>query len=272
MDRKEPVNGPDLGLALKVAKAAAFKAGEIQRENSQKSFDVSSKEVKSDLVTEVDLKCEEAIIIAIREVFADHSALAEEKGEYKKEGSSCLWVIDPLDGTVNYAHGFPMYCSSVALQVDGLVEVGAVYDPTRDEMFSALRGHGAFLNDTPIKVSKTETLEESLLATGFPYTIRTERINNLAHFSAMALRAQAIRRPGAAALDLCYTACGRLDGFWEFHLKPWDMAAGALILTEAGGMVSGSDGEPFSIYSPHVAASNGLIHGMMLDTLKSVRI
>ena len=258
----------DMALALKVAQEAARRAGQIQREYAGRRIHITSKSTSSDLVTEVDVKCEEAIIAAIREVFPNHAALAEEHGDYTASQGKMLWIIDPLDGTVNYAHGFPMYCSSVALEADGKVVVGAVYDPVRDEMFCALAEGGAWLNGQPIHVSSSASLEESLLATGFPYTIKTEKVNNLAQFTAFAMRAQAIRRPGAAALDLCYVACGRLDGFWEFHLKPWDMAAGALILTEAGGEISGVTGKPFTIYNPSVVASNKHIHTLMIQTLE----
>jgi len=253
----------DIQKALQTAQNAARTAGEIQREYSLRTFRISSKTTTTDLVTEVDIKCEEAIVSVIRQAFPDDSALAEEGGEYSRADTSRRWVIDPLDGTVNYAHGFPMYCASVALEAAGDVVAGAVYDPTRDEMFSAIKGGGAWLNGEKIHVSATAALGDSLLATGFPYTVRTEKVNNLAQFSAMVMAAQAVRRPGSAALDLCYVACGRLDGFWEFHLKPWDMAAGALIVREAGGKVTGADGGEFSIYNPQVAASNGLIHGQM---------
>jgi myo-inositol-1(or 4)-monophosphatase len=259
----------DIQLVLQTAKNAARRAGEIQREYSQKAFGISSKLTSSDLVTEVDVKCEEAVVALIREVFPDHSALAEEKGEYAKADSGRRWIIDPLDGTVNYAHGFPMYCSSVALEDGGIVVAGAVYDPVRDEMFSAIKGGGVWLNGRAIQVSKTAQLADSLLATGFPYTVKTEKVNNLAQFTAFVMAAQAVRRPGSAALDLCYVASGRLDGFWEFHLKPWDMAAGALIVREAGGQVTGAAGDTFSIYKSQVVASNGVIHGQMIKTLAS---
>jgi len=258
----------EMDLALKTAIHAARLAGGIQRDYAGKNINVTSKNTRSDLVTEVDIKCEEAIISAIKEVFPDHGALAEEKGEYAAASGNRRWIIDPLDGTVNYAHGFPVYCSSVALEADGEVVVGAVYDPVRDEMFHAFLGGGAWLNGKQIHASTTAQLGDSLLATGFPYTIRTEALNNLRQFSAFAMRAQAIRRPGAAALDLCYVACGRLEGFWEFHLKPWDMAAGALIVTEAGGTVSSDLGASFSVYKPAVVASNGHIHHQMIDTLE----
>ncbi|MDH5756775.1 MAG: inositol monophosphatase [Nitrospinota bacterium] len=266
------MNNFEMDLVIETAMKAARRAGVIQKERSLKEFQVTRKQTRSDLVTEVDVQCEAAIIATIREVFPDHTALAEEKGEYAAEDASRRWIIDPLDGTVNYAHGFPMYCSSVALEADGAVVAGAVYDPVRDEMFHAALGRGAWLNGQPIHASTTPRLEDSLLATGFPYTIKTEAVNNLAQFAAFAMKAQAIRRPGAAALDLCYVACGRLDGFWEFHLKPWDMAAGALIVEEAGGMVAGKEGAPFSVYNHAVVASNGVIHGQMIQILADVAL
>lgn len=256
----------DLDEAGEIARNAARRAGKIQTERLNSGFKVERKG-EIDLVTEVDLACEEAIISAIREAYPTHAFLAEEKGE-QDGGSPYLWVIDPLDGTTNYSHGFPFYCASVALSHGGDVLVGAVYDPTRDEMFHAVRGRGAFLNGKRISVSRTGDMISALLATGFPYSIKTTTRNNLKEFAAFAMRAQAVRRPGAAAMDLCYVACGRLDGFWEFHLKPWDMAGGALIVTEAGGKVTQSDGTPLDLYKPDIVASNGSLHEQMLETLR----
>lgn len=255
----------DLNQALNVAIKAARKAGAIQTNCLSENYRVDRKG-EIDLVTEIDLKCEEAIIEIIKQTYPGHGALAEEKGA-SLPGHEYKWIIDPIDGTTNYAHGFPVYCSSVALEAKGEIVAGAVYDPTRDEMFSALKGGGAKLNDRPISVSNVKELIDSLLATGFPYTIKTEKINNLSQFGNMSMRAQAIRRPGAAALDLCYVACGRLDGFWEFHLKPWDMAAGVLIVNEAGGKMTGCDGSELDIYNQQMLATNGIIHDAMLEVL-----
>lgn len=255
----------DPASALAVAQEAARRAGSIQREYRSKNFSVRHKG-EIDLVTGVDIACEEEIVRVIRRAFPEHDVLAEE-GEATERGSRYTWLIDPLDGTVNYAHGFPIYCASVAL-ADGKGPVaGAVYDPERDEMFTATRGGGAFLNGEGIKVSGVSRLTDALLATGFPYTIRTTEKNNLKEFADFAMRAQALRRPGAAAIDLCYVACGRLEGFWEFHLKPWDMAAGALIVEEAGGKVTDSGGGSFDPFRQDIVASNGLVHSAMLETL-----
>jgi myo-inositol-1(or 4)-monophosphatase len=270
MDRKEAGLTPldiDLDAAGQIAQNAARRAGAIQTERLHTGFKVERKG-EIDLVTEVDLACEEAIINVIRAAYPAHAILAEEKGKQGDSDSPFLWVIDPLDGTTNYSHGFPFYCASVALSHGGGVLAGAVYDPTRDEMFHAVRGRGAFLNGTRINVSGVSDLICALLATGFPYSIKTTDRNNLKEFAAFAMRAQAVRRPGAAALDLCYVACGRLEGFWEFHLKPWDMAGGALIVQEAGGNVTQTDGSPLDLYKSGVVASNGAIHEAMLATLR----
>jgi myo-inositol-1(or 4)-monophosphatase len=184
-----------------------------------------------------------------------------------RKDAAFRWIIDPLDGTTNYAHGLPIFCVSVALEIEGIVELGAVYDPTRDELFTGRRGRGATMNGSRIAVSQTGDLTDSLLATGFPYDLRTSDTNNTDHWSAMLPRAQAIRRIGSAALALCYTAMGRFDGFWELKLFPWDVAAGALFVEEAGGRVTYLGGEPFSIYSKEVVASNGRIHSQMVEIL-----
>ena len=255
----------DVTEAQKVAIFAARAAGEIMNEYRGRKFSVERKG-EIDLVTEVDLLCEKAIVSMIREKFPDHGVLAEEGGA-EKGASRFKWIIDPIDGTTNYAHGFPVYCASIAFEIDGKVVTGAVYDPSRDEMFTAIKGGGATLNDSPIKVSETSEIIKALLATGFPYEIKTTARNNISEFTRFAMSAQAIRRPGAAALDLCYVACGRIDGFWEFHLKPWDMAAGALFVSEAGGRVSMAGGEELEIYQPDIVASNGLLHEAMLEIL-----
>lgn len=257
----------DINEALEIARLAAKRAGKIQSERLNSGFSIERKG-EIDLVTEVDLACEKAIIEVIHGRYPDHAILAEEEGRLGGH-SPYVWIIDPLDGTTNYSHGFPFYCSSVALSHNGAVLAGAVYDPARNEMFHAAKGHGAFLNEKRIHVSHINGMISSLLATGFPYSIKTTNRNNLKEFGAFAMRAQAVRRPGAAALDLCYVACGRLEGFWEFHLKPWDMAAGALVVTEAGGRVTQSGGEPLDLYKPDIVASNGSIHEEMLEILRN---
>lgn len=249
-----------------VAVEAARKAGALLKENIGRLNRVEFKGA-IDLVTEVDRASEDLIIGEIRKAFPAHGILAEESPEVVGE-SPCKWIVDPLDGTTNYSHAFPFFCVSIGFEEAGEAAFGVVYDPMLDELFTAEPGHGAFLNGKRIAVSGTDALERSLLATGFPYDLRSTKENNLDHFSAFTLKAQAIRRAGSAALDLCYTACGRFDGYWEMKLRPWDVAAGALILTEAGGKVTDFGGGPFSIYGKECLASNGLIHGAMARVLR----
>ena len=250
---------------LKTAEALAREAGALLREELG---GVRSVEYKGaiDLVTEMDKKAEDLIVRGILERFPDHGILTEESVE-TPGASSFRWIIDPIDGTTNYAHGYPVFCVSIAFEDSGVVRSGVVFDPMLGECFSAERGSGAFLNGSPMTVSKTPSLDKSLLATGFPYDLRTSSENNLDNFSAFALRAQAIRRAGAAALDLSNVACGRFDGFWELKLKPWDVAAAALILEEAGGTITGLKGQDFKILDGDVVATNGLIHEEMLEVL-----
>jgi myo-inositol-1(or 4)-monophosphatase len=252
---------------LEAAAGAARSAGLYLKENLSSVCAVEFKGVV-DLVTEMDLRAETLIIEAIKKRFPDHGILTEESVEVASP-TPYRWIIDPLDGTTNYAHGLPVFCVSIAFEENGAVMAGVVYDPTRDELFTALKGKGARLNGAPIRVSATPSLDLSLLATGFPYDVRTSRDNNLSHFANFAVRAQAIRRAGAAALDLAYVACGRFDGFWELKLRPWDVAAGALIITEARGAVTDFYNTPYSIYSGDILASNGLIHKEMLEVLES---
>ncbi len=218
------------------------------------------------LVTEADLASEKLITRIIQREFPLHSILAEEEAEVERK-SDYRWIVDPLDGTTNYAHGFPVFCVSVGLEYRGEVIAGAVYDPLREEMFSAAKRMGASLNRKRIKVSTERRLERSLLATGFPYDIGSSRENNLRYFNRFAPKVQGIRRAGSAALDLCYLACGRFDGFWELKLSPWDSAAGHLIVKEAGGKVTDFSGKKYSIYDKYILASNGRIHNQMVRVL-----
>jgi myo-inositol-1(or 4)-monophosphatase len=223
-----------------------------------------------DLVTESDLASEKLIIDRIRTHYPRHAILAEESGEASVAGetkSEWKWIIDPLDGTTNYAHGYPCFCVSIGLARAGRVELGVVYDPLRDELFAAERGQGATLNDRKIRVSEIEELNRSMLCTGFPYDVR-ERPHFAIQFSNFTMKAQAVRRDGSAALDLAYVACGRFDGFWEDGLNPWDVAAGVILIEEAGGRVSDFRGQPLNIYSPKVLVSNGLIHEQMMAVLE----
>lgn len=219
------------------------------------------------LVTEVDRASEAYIMERIRSAFPDHGILSEESPEVVSR-SEYRWVVDPLDGTTNYAHNYPCFCVSIALERSGKLLAGAVYDPMLDEMYTAGAGQGAFCNGRPIEVSATDDLRKALLATGFSYNIKTGADNNFDYFRAFVFAGQAIRRDGAAALDLCYLACGRFDGFWELALKPWDTAAGTLILAEAGGTATGLDGSPYDFLQPNIVASNGKIHARMLEVIE----
>lgn len=252
-----------LATGREVAKAA----GRFLRENLDGGLNRVEYKGEIDLVTEVDRLAEEMIRDALISRFSHISILAEEGGE-SGQYSGMRWIIDPLDGTTSYSHRLPHFCVSIALEVDGFLRLGIVYNPCLDECFSAIKGQGAFLNDKKISVSKTDELKKSLLATGFPYDRSTSDQNNVDHFNAFILKIQGIRRMGSAALDLCYTAAGRFDGFWELKLSPWDCAAGAIILQEAGGAITDFSGGAFSIYNKEALASNGLIHQKMIDILR----
>lgn len=223
-----------------------------------------------DLVTQFDRASQDMIVGALVKQYPTHGVLSEENVS-RKAGAVCKWIVDPLDGTTNFAHGLPIWTLSIALEQEGDIVLGVVYDPTRKEMFYALKGDGAFCNKQRIHVSSVEKLDTALLVTGFPYDIRKSSNNNLDHFSNFAVRAQAVRRLGSAALDLCYTACGRFDGYWEIKLSPWDQAAGSLILKEAGGAVTDFQNKPFDIYGDEVLGTNGHIHGQMLRVLMQKR-
>jgi len=250
-----------LNFAIRVAKDA----GRLLRDRVGTRIDVGHKG-SINLVTDVDLASENLIREAISTYYPRHEILAEEGG-LSESGSEYRWIVDPLDGTTNYAHGYPIFCVSIALECNGVVVIGVVYDPMRDELFSAERGAGATLNNRAIHVSTTPELMQGLLSTGFPYDIKTSKLTNLDHWANFAMNAQALRRDGAAALDLCYVACGRFDGFWELNLSPWDTAAGALIVEEAGGRLTNFTGGNFSNYEPQIVASNGLIHARMIEVL-----
>lgn len=256
---------------LELAIRAAREAGELLRANMGRDFEVRKKG-PIDLVTEVDLASEKLIKGLIATHYPRHRILGEETGT-SGSGSDAehLWIVDPLDGTTNYAHGYPCFSVSIGVELRGEMVVGVIYDPTRDEMFVAERGAGATLNNRRIRVSDTAPLDQAMLVTGFPYSISAQEFTNLEHFKNFAVRAQAIRRDGSAALDFCYVACGRFDGFWELALSPWDMAAGTLIVAEAGGTVTAFEGRPFDVHRPEVVASNGRIHGEMLDVLRLAR-
>ncbi len=250
---------------LRFAERLARHAGEILHDGFNRKHHVTYKG-RINPVTEYDLKSEKYITGQIKKTYPNHAILAEE-GNDVEERSDFRWVIDPLDGTVNYAHGFPVYCVSIALEYREETIVGVVYDPERKELFSAGRGMGAFLNGKKISVSAETSLQRALLATGFAYNIGTAKRNNLGFFARMAKKAQAIRRPGSAAIDLCWLACGRIDGFWEFYLHPWDTAAAKLIVEEAGGIVTRIDGRKYSIFDEDILAGNRRIHKAMMAVL-----
>lgn len=253
---------------LNFAIETARDAGRLLLEKFDRGIAVSKKG-EIDLVTEADLASEALIIERIRSYYPRHSILAEESGEAVIAGgdASWKWIIDPLDGTTNFAHAYPCWCVTLALEHNGEIVVGVTYDPTRNELFSAEKGRGASLNNQPIRVSKTETLGDALMVTGFPYDIK-RREDFARHLTQFLLNSRGVRRDGSAAIDMAYVACGRFDGFWEEGLKPWDMAAGVLLIEEAGGQISYYDGSRHSIYKPPICASNGLIHSQMLEILR----
>jgi myo-inositol-1(or 4)-monophosphatase len=254
-----------LNFAIQIARDA----GRILSDRFGRAIQISNKG-DIDLVTEADLAAERFIIEQIKSYHPRHAILAEEADAsgVKHEGDGAWkWIIDPLDGTTNYAHGYPCFCVSIALEHKGQVVLGVIYDPTRDELFAAERGEGATLNGRRIRVSETEDLNRAMLCTGFPYDVRG-REDFIRHFSNFIMHGQAVRRDGSAALDLAAVACGRFDGFWEEGLRPWDVAAGVLLVEEAGGRVSYYDGSPFNIYHPPILASNGLVHEAMMRVIQ----
>ena len=253
---------------LRLAIAAAQEAGRIQMLYFGRSQPVEYKG-EFNPVTEVDRLCERAIVEMISDVFPDHDILTEES-PFKGKGSPWKWIIDPLDGTTNYFHGFPCFCVSIGLEVEGEVEMGVVYVPHLNELFHAEKGKGTFLNDERAVVSRADRLNKSLLCTGFPYDVQKHADFYLRYFHQFITKSFAIRRPGSAAVDLSYLAAGRFDGFWEFKLHAWDVAAATLLITEAGGKVTDLQGRPFNIYSEEILASNGLIHEEMLQTIREI--
>lgn len=245
---------------------AALEAGKLLMEKFESGIRVEFKG-KNDLVTEADRQSEALIVEMIHKECPDHDILAEE-GTYDAQNSDFRWIIDPLDGTTNYAHGFPWFAVSIALEVRGKLELAVVYNPYVGELYVAERGHGAFLGNRRLQVSETELMESSLLATGFAYDHKKSKANNYENFVCFQRLAQACRRPGAASLDLACVAAGRYDGFWEMKLKPWDLAAGILLIEEAGGVVTDFDARPMTLDSLECLASNGLIHAEMQNILQ----
>lgn len=257
-------------LLVATAAEAVLQAGKIQRARFGQDVRIEKKG-PIDLVTQVDIEVETMFRAMISERYPDHSVLAE---ELEGDNSSTdipeyCWVFDPIDGTVNYAHGLPIFCASLALEIDGKAMVAAVYDPIREELFMAERGQGARLNGIPLQVSGAETVLDSMLCTGFPYDVHQTVNEVVGLFGDFVAQARAVRRLGSAALDLCYVAAGRFDGFWEQRLRPWDMAAGALLIEEAGGRVTDMQGHPFSSRTGSIIASNSRVHDEMVEIILS---
>lgn len=253
---------------LQVAIAAAKEAGHIQMEHFGHSHPVEYKG-EFNPVTEIDKLCERKINQMILDAFPDHDLLTEES-DFKGKGSPYKWIIDPMDGTTNYLHGYPCFCVSIGLEAEGEVKLGVVYNPVLDELFHAEKGKGTFLNGNRIAVSKSDRLRRSFLSTGFPYDVQKNPDFYLRYFRQFITQSFAIRRPGSAAIDLCYLAAGRFDGFWELRLHPWDVAAASLMVTEAGGRATDFQGRPFSIYFDEILATNGLIHEEMLQVIREI--
>jgi myo-inositol-1(or 4)-monophosphatase len=253
-------------IFLETARLAAKKSGDLLAKNLNKKHSISYKGRKN-LVTEMDRKSESIIIRLIKDRYPGHSIYSEESGLLDKTPSEYKWIIDPLDGTTNYAHGFNFFAVSIALMKRDEILAGVVYDPIRGELYSAAKGQGAYLNKKRLRCSKIKNISESLLSTGFPYKLGKAMRRNINYFKSFMLKAQAIRRPGSASLDLCYVAAGRFDGFWEMELHPWDTAAGVLLVEESGGMVTDFQGKAFNPFMKQIVASNMNIHSQMLHIL-----
>ena len=265
-DRLRKMPSPERRLAIEAARAA----GDLLKSELAGDRRIAFKGTPTNLVTEMDARAEALILGRLRAAFPADAILAEETGS-AAGGSGRRWIVDPLDGTTNYAHGIPLFAVSIALETAGRSQLGVVYDPMSEELYVAERGGGAFVNDRRLGVSTASTLNESLLATGFPYNIRESPDNNLTEYAAFSVRAQGVRRMGSAVLYLAWLAAGRFDGYWELRTGPWDVAAGSLLVEEAGGRVTGIDGAPLNLDAPSVLATNGRIHDEMLAVLKGVR-
>ncbi len=256
---------------LDFAFSLSRKCGSIMSRSFRKTHDIRYKG-PVDIVTEVDMACQEQAISSIQKAYPEHSILAEEAGgdvalPEGKSGHHYKWIIDPLDGTTNYAHGLPIFCFSIALEIDSEIMVGCAYNPALGETFYSMKGKGVYFNDKKIRVSANPVLERSLLSTGFPYDKKVNPDNNFDHFRDVSLKVRGIRRLGSAVIDLCYTAAGILDGYWELNLNPWDMAVGSLMVPEAGGVVSDFCNNKLNIYNRRILATNGLIHENMSGIL-----
>jgi myo-inositol-1(or 4)-monophosphatase len=256
-----------LARHLEVAREAARESGRIQIQGLSQKLQVDHKG-RYDLVTDVDRKCEEVVTGILQEAFPGIGMLAEESARRDAESGE-VWIVDPLDGTTNYASGYPAFCTNIALERAGEIVLGVVYEPLRDELFEAVFQEGARLNGAAIRVSETQELSQALLATGFPYDRCERPQTNLDRFCALTMRTRGVRRGGSASLDLCYTACGRLDGYWEIRLQPWDVCAGALIVSEAGGKVSSLAGGEYDWSGRETLASNGRLHQALVASLST---
>jgi myo-inositol-1(or 4)-monophosphatase len=257
----------EVAETLALATRLARQAGGVQRERYETELNIGTKSAPVDLVTDVDRRCEALIVEALQSERPADAILAEEGSNREDASASWRWVIDPLDGTVNYAHGYPRFCVSIGVEREGVRTVGVVYDPLLDELYHAVRDGGAFRNGRPIRVSSETELGRGLFATGFAYDVHQSPDDNLDHFGRFVKSARAVRRDGSAALDLCYVASGRLDGYWELKLHAWDISAGALMVEEAGGRVSNRQGGPLPADGSSVVSSNGGVHEAMLELL-----
>jgi myo-inositol-1(or 4)-monophosphatase len=257
---------------LNVAIEAAKEAGKFLKQNLGKVREINLKSGQErNLVTEIDKKSEALIVSIIRQHYPNHDILAEESGSEHGRQSDYRWIIDPLDGTTNFTHSLPIFCVSIGLEKKGEIIAGTIYDPNFEELFTAEKGRGAFLNGRRLRVSQTPTLKQSLLVTGFPYNVPDNPDNCIEHFVNFLLAGQGIRRMGSAAIDLAYVAASRYDGFWEVNLNPWDMAAGVVLIREAGGKITGFKGEDINIYGKQVVASNGIIHDEMINLISKAK-
>lgn len=262
----------DFAAELRCAEALAREAGKRMLRGREAGFAIETKGV-NDLVTDVDRAVERFVVGQLRSLFPDDGILGEEYGEdaEDKAGAERHWLVDPIDGTTNFAHGIPLSCVSIALQSGGQSVVGVVYEPYRDELFSARHGHGAWLDGRQLSVSDCPELADALLVTGFPVARSPELERSLAEFAQLTRAARGVRRLGSAALDLAYVAAGRIDAFWEYGLAPWDTGAGCLLVAEAGGRVTDIDGQAFAVDSPSILATNGHLHTAIVDTVDAVR-
>jgi myo-inositol-1(or 4)-monophosphatase len=256
---------------LEIATEAALAAGAVLQSYWGKLEEIEEKGRPGDLVTEADKAAEAVVLDVLHRHVPDHAILAEESGQLGDRQNKYLWAIDPLDGTTNYTHQYPFFAVSIGLLIDGIPQVGVIYDPFHQDLFRGATGLGATRNRRPIQVSKTTQLDRSLLVTGFAYDRRETADNNYAEFCHLTHLTQGVRRGGAASIDLAYVACGRLDGYWERGLSPWDLAAGVVLVQEAGGLVTAYNQQPFDLSSGRILATNGLIHSELSDQLGQLK-